>query len=64
MFKHVNSTGQVNIISHYFLDTSAELKPTFIRNLRKELNGTTEKLDIDYNPEKTNLTINRTNGNT
>ena len=51
MFEHVKSRDQVNIISHHFFDTSTELKPTFIRNVRKELNGTTIKIDIDYNTE-------------
>ena len=64
VFEDVNSSDHVNIITHYFLNTSSELKPTFIRNLRKVVNGTIMTVYIDYNTEKTDLTINRTHGNT
>ena len=61
VFTFTNSSGHVNVMQHFFLNTTTELKPSFVVNFRNESNG--QLIELDQNPGKMNLTINRTHGN-
>ena len=61
VFHFKNSSGHRTLMQHFFLNTSTELKPSYVRNFRNESNGSLIKLV--QNPEKMNLAINRTHGN-